>query len=220
MRYYYYIADSKVDMLLPQIPGAPVSEISSDIGFDLKVLKGSIKQKRAIPDDRVSRLQAVEAHLRREERSRESLDSNWFSGEMVGMPIVFNECQEAVFFWGSFEGQPLLLGGSARNLIGGEARQHVSTQVSFLPRLVSALLSTIHSEESTIMLSGNEIVPLHASVGPDENAAEAWRTVVVILNSKKLKFREEKLEFFARRLLPQSERIAFTLATPLFVAGK
>jgi hypothetical protein len=51
MRYYQYISDSKVDMLLPQIPLKAKQKITSEIGFDIKILSGKIKTERDSLDD-------------------------------------------------------------------------------------------------------------------------------------------------------------------------
>jgi hypothetical protein len=40
MKYYVYISDSKVDMLLPQVPGALKQTIAAKLGFDIKILSG------------------------------------------------------------------------------------------------------------------------------------------------------------------------------------
>ena len=60
MRFYQYISDSKVDMLLPQIPLKAKQKITAEIGFDIKILTAKLKTERDSLDDRVSRLLVVE----------------------------------------------------------------------------------------------------------------------------------------------------------------
>lgn len=55
-------------MLLPQIPLKAKQKITSEIGFDIKILSGKIKTERDSLDDRVSRLLVVERYLRDTQR--------------------------------------------------------------------------------------------------------------------------------------------------------
>lgn len=219
-RYYYYIADSKVDMLLPQIPGALKREISAELGFDIKILKGSIGERRTTLDDRISRVEAVERYLTRGGKVGPDVGSLWFGGTMAGTPLVLEDCSGAVFFFGRFYGSSVLLGGSERHLIGGEDLTTVGPSYSFLPRLVGALMSTLHQEEKRIVLSMTHEVKLRASVGPDFDSGRAWRDVMGLLNNKRKMLRDEPLDFIARRLVvEQVQETPFALATPLFVAS-
>jgi hypothetical protein len=45
MKYYVYISDAKIDMLLPQVPHEVKKKMASEFGFDFKLLKGSKRQK-------------------------------------------------------------------------------------------------------------------------------------------------------------------------------
>jgi hypothetical protein len=55
-------------MLLPQIPLKAKQKITSEVGFDIKILSGKIKTERDSLDDRVSRLLVVERYLRETQR--------------------------------------------------------------------------------------------------------------------------------------------------------
>jgi hypothetical protein len=46
MKYYLYISDAKVDMLLPQVTHKAEKKTSTELGFDLKVLSAKYKVKR------------------------------------------------------------------------------------------------------------------------------------------------------------------------------
>ncbi|MDX8392917.1 MAG: SAVMC3_10250 family protein, partial [Mariprofundaceae bacterium] len=63
MRYFLYISDAKVNMLLPQIPSAIKATISARLGFNVGVLSGELQTERLSLDDRIHRLDAVEQHL-------------------------------------------------------------------------------------------------------------------------------------------------------------
>ena len=65
LKYYLYISDSKVDMLLAQIGDARVKTISKEHGFPLKWF--SVKRTETYQDneDRIWRLQVVVDFIRR-----------------------------------------------------------------------------------------------------------------------------------------------------------
>jgi len=63
MKYYQYISDSKVDMLLPQLALAFRQKIAGEIGFDLKILSAKLKGDINSLDDRISRLAVVANYI-------------------------------------------------------------------------------------------------------------------------------------------------------------
>ncbi len=64
MKYYLYISDAKVDMLLPQVPHHAKKKTSTELGFDLKVLSAKYKSEAETDSDRISRLEAVVDFIR------------------------------------------------------------------------------------------------------------------------------------------------------------
>lgn len=70
MKYYVYISDTKVDMLLPQIPESFKKRVALDLGIEISILgaklKGSVKRD-PMPDERVARLQTVVRYLERKD---------------------------------------------------------------------------------------------------------------------------------------------------------
>ena len=50
MKYYIYISDAKVDMLLPQVPHDVQKKVSTDFGFDMKILKATRKTEAESDD--------------------------------------------------------------------------------------------------------------------------------------------------------------------------
>jgi len=59
MKYYLYISDAKVDMLLPQVPHKARKKTSAELGFDLKILNAKYKTEAETDSDRITRLEAV-----------------------------------------------------------------------------------------------------------------------------------------------------------------
>ena len=64
MKYYVYVSDSKVDMLLSQIPHEVKKKIAAEFKFDLKLLSVSRKSETESEENRFSRLDAVVTFIR------------------------------------------------------------------------------------------------------------------------------------------------------------
>lgn len=218
-RYYYYISDAKVDMLLPQIPGALQEELSAELGFDIGVLKGKIGGKRTKLADRVSRVEVVEQHLLRAKQLANDVESAWFSGTMVGKPMLLMEASEAIFFWGTAYGRRLLFAGSSAHMVGGEATERVSVSMSFLPRLVHTLLKIAEGEEEKEKLIGFSVDFASKTRIGDEEQDLSWKKVIHMIGIRSGSLPDERLTFVARRLMTIPSEDKVVLGTPLFIAA-
>jgi hypothetical protein len=69
MKYFVFVSDAKVDMLLPQIPQKLKSKLTAEIGVNIGVLTAGLKSERDVGEkpDRISRLNAVIKFLRKTE---------------------------------------------------------------------------------------------------------------------------------------------------------
>jgi hypothetical protein len=65
--YYEYISDSKVDILLPQVPTAFKQKIAIEVGVNLKVFSAKASTEHTTLEDRVSRVRVVARHLQNTE---------------------------------------------------------------------------------------------------------------------------------------------------------
>ncbi len=59
MKYYVYISDAKVDMLLPQITQEQKKKLATEFKIDLKILSASRKTETEMDDNRITKLEAV-----------------------------------------------------------------------------------------------------------------------------------------------------------------
>ena len=59
MRYYIYVSDAKVDMLLPQVTDTEKATIAAEFKVDIKLISASLKSERVTHDNRIYRLAAV-----------------------------------------------------------------------------------------------------------------------------------------------------------------
>lgn len=67
MRFFSYISDAKVEMLLPQIPAGNKQTIAAELGLNVALLSGRIRAEIESLDNRVARLLAVEKYIRANE---------------------------------------------------------------------------------------------------------------------------------------------------------
>ncbi len=64
MKYYVYISDAKVNMLLSQIPHDVKHKIAQELGIDIKIFKAMRKVESEYEEDRVSKLETVANYIR------------------------------------------------------------------------------------------------------------------------------------------------------------
>lgn len=120
LRFFDYISDSKVDMLLSQFSDTEKRKISAEYGFDLKVLSGKISTERTTgTEDRVQRLLAVEKYLTNSDAiGTIHQPKSYFSGSGYAIFTAVKEDSQAVFYFMRDGDTYLALGGSAGHLIG------------------------------------------------------------------------------------------------------
>ena len=88
MRYYVYVSDAKVDMLLAQISDGTRKKIAQELSIDLKVLKLSHKQEIERTENRFKRLEVVEKYINANE---------WCGPLDEGHPYIYDTLP---FRWG------------------------------------------------------------------------------------------------------------------------
>jgi hypothetical protein len=137
MKFYLYISDAKIDMLLPQVPHEAKKKIATEFGFDLKIFKASRKSEEEIDDNRISRLEAVVAFLR-EYGNLGSVDEpdDFFEGDQE---MSMAQDPSGVLFTSLDEDLALCLAGSKKHLIGNYATGDGSAMMSISLGIYSAL---------------------------------------------------------------------------------
>lgn len=196
-RYFVYISDAKVEMLLQQIDPGAMRKRTSELGVDLKFLKGKRGAETLAGAERTARLERVVRHLI-DFGDLGGVDEpgQFFWGLMPLRwgPMVGKDGFPMVYFGGRTDKTVLGLGGSRAHVFGapGGLEPEAPLGRSMLPSLL------------------NGITPTDAT---DQMAAvhEATST---------LRGPEQNMEFIAKRLLhgpgPQDEHVL--LGSPLYVA--
>ncbi len=209
VRYYLYISDAKINMMLPQIDASWSRKRVTEFGVDLKVASA----KRSVEDagaggDRIARLERVVRHL----EDHGDLGDVDEPGQYVHgvLPMQWGTLSNAdgVYFGGRSERTIVGLGGSTAHLLGavaGEPPARTAITSSLLPVLIDQL---------TTLADG-------------DGAASHDHLATVVRAHATLRGPAQTVEFVAKRLLygphpypelaPRDD-MTVLLASPLYVA--
>ncbi|MFF7144808.1 DUF7019 family protein [Streptomyces nodosus] len=211
-RYYLYISDSKVDMLLPQIDPGFTARRTSEIGVDLKVLTAK-RTGGAVSADRTARLERVLRYLQ-DFGDLGSVDEPgqffWGLLPMRWGPFPGQVEPSPVFFGGRTDRTVVGLGGSSRHLLGSAPGG--GAMFSLMPPLLRGL-GTESDLEDEILVD---------TVNGDQEDRSAL--AVVQRAVERLKGPAQNVEFVAKRLLdgdspyPESVGMSVLLGSPVYVA--
>ncbi len=214
MKYYLYIAPSKIQMLYEQLPVKLREKLSSELSIDLKLIAGAIK-KTADKETLISKLNAVLDSLDEQSLGTVSSPGLFFHGTMYmrWAPIHFTghgqdetNRPQLVLFAGSISGAPeqqrmLGLVGSLAHVIGSgipEPAAWYYTNPSVVAEIAEALREPSADEYEDSMYG---VYPAVRSL------AEGIGHVPDVPL--------QKLEFVAKRFLTTEDVL---LGSPLYVA--
>lgn len=220
LRYYVYISDAKVDMLLPQVDAGFGRKRATEVGVSLKFLSAK-RSVEAPASDRVARLERVVQHLddfgdvgtvdEPGQYVRGRLPMRWG-------PLVSGQTS-LVYFGGHTERTILGLGGASGHVLGvpAAAPAEPGPGPAFAPSTMPGLLAGLAAAASA---DG-------AATGADEEAVSPRALASVHLMNRLLRGAEQEVEFLAKRLLhgpspyPELDThdgMTVLLGSPLFVA--
>lgn len=226
MKYYVYISDSKVDMLLPQIPHETKRKIATEFKLDIKIFGAARRSETETEENRIFRLETVAEHIyTNEDVGTLDQPATYFAGSMPMRWGPFGENRfrgdrdeksPIVYFAGS-TGQTLIgLGGSSKHVIGNAGPSNPTDWLGSVgPILFELLMRNATNEEHEL------------NDRDDENDAAnlfiLGRRMTAI--SREMGGPDQHLEFLAKKILAgetmsdrrDGERF-LTLGTPLYVA--
>jgi hypothetical protein len=210
VRYYLYISDAKVDMLLSQIDPDFGRRSTTEAGLSMKLF--SVRRSVEAPAPaRTDKLERVLRHLE-ETGQTGSVDAPgpYFRGSL---PLQWGPLQGAnggslVYFGGRTERTILGLGGAGSHVLGASAPQAPEFAASSVPTLLAGLAAAFAADSGEV---------------PAEESSLAW----VHTAGRLLRGPRQHVEFVARRLLtgpsPYPEidgrpGMRVLLGSPLYVA--
>lgn len=115
MKYYLYISDSKLDMLLPSVSNAMKENVAAEFKVDLKLFSASYSAEQTTLDNSVARLQAVERHILRTKEVGTIAEPKRWVRDRANARLVHHR-DDAVFFAGAKDQALFGLGGSRRHM--------------------------------------------------------------------------------------------------------
>ena len=202
-------------MLLPQVPGATRMKVAKKLGFDLKLLSGSIKTEEDTVDSLHAQLRVVEDFIKEHEDVGFPWgEHKWIQGTLTARFVEVGE--DCVFFISAIEGHLLGLGGSAHHLIGAAKPEGVGVPFSFAFHLTKELSDMAERNPEYILRLNEESMNTYLS-GSVGQGFRAWESIMQWAYNHAIE-REMRIEFLAKRLVTERMGKVITLASPLFVA--
>jgi hypothetical protein len=214
-KYYLYISDAKIDMLLSQIDPGPLRKLATELGIDLKLISVKRVSEPSASDRRTAQLELVVQHLLKFGDVGSVAEPGQFFTGLLPMrwgPFPAESSSSLVFFGGRVEGTTVGLGGSVNHLLGSipDAKQHGIT-VSHMPPMLDALGVNADLEDEYVADA------VDADLGRGDGTALATVHNAVI----SMRWPAQNVEFVAKRLLhgddPRSGQPVL-LGSPLYVA--
>lgn len=216
LRYYLYVSDTKVDMLLSQIDPAWSRKRATEVSLGLKMagVRHSVETTGA---DRVARLERVLRHLEDHGALTGVDEPGRYVRGVLPMQWAADDERDGVYFGGRSERTIVGLGGSRGHVVSTvtPTPPPVPLSASLMPALLG-LLAVLAAKEG----APEDVTPEH---GPGD--ADALARVVRANGS--LRGPVQELEFVAVRMLqgpcpypemyPQGD-MAVLLGSPLYVA--
>lgn len=142
LRYLVYLSETKIDMLLDQIPDRVRRELAIELKVDLKLLSWKMARESAeLPGKtRISKMALVERHLEENHMVGGPTATRGYFRAQADMDWILLE-DGVVLFAGQIGSNLVFLGGSASNLIGGgHLAQGLGSHASVIQRKLTSLM--------------------------------------------------------------------------------
>lgn len=211
-RYFLYVSDSKVDMLLPQIDPGFAARRTTEFGVNLPMVAAKRTTEPAQPD-RFARLERVVGHLQ-DFGDLGTIDEpgQFFAGvlPMSSGALPDGEDASLVFFGGGNDRTVVGLGGSVRHLLGSVPGIDVAQAASSLPTMLDRLGAGSELEDEQLV----------DAIGDVSGRSHRAALTTVHQAVRRLQGPAQNLEFVAKRLLHGSGPggVPVLLGSPIYVA--
>jgi hypothetical protein len=211
VKYYLYISDAKVNMLLPQIPNKIKKKIATEFKIDFKIISASRKTETDTDENRISRLNTVCQFIQDYSDVGTIEKPGEYIFDILEMKYAIFPRRPIVVFWGRTEQSFIALSGSSEHLVG--VPPHFVADIDIGSSHLHGIMSSLHH-----ILSEESKVKALPKLKYENNANNVWRLLSLenIIEEPK-----QKIEFLAKRLLVEtSSHSGSTLivGSPLYVA--
>lgn len=213
-KYYLYVSDAKIDMLLSQIDPAASQKRGTEIGVDLKMLQVK-RVSEPSAGDRIARLERVVRHLLDHGDVGSVAEPGQFFWGLLPMrwgPFPAETGSSLVFFGGSTDGTTVGLGGSVKHVLGSvpDFAEHGIGR-SLMPSMLDALGGSSELEDEYVA----------DAVDSDLDRADGVALANVHTAVTSLPGPAQNIEFVAKRLLHGNDQRSggsVLLGSPIYVA--
>jgi hypothetical protein len=204
MKYYVYISDAKVDMLLEQFDEQNTRKIATSLGFDWKILSAKRTVEFETKVNRSARLETVVSYIQKYGSIGSVDEPDQYIADTV--PMVLDVFQDGdggpslMYLTGRTDKTVVGLGGSTKFMLGEDRN------AKGFPHTASSQVYRILRRE----LNQGEI--------DDDDARGGLSSV--IFAERAIRGPKEEYEFVAKRLgySPDCRGMGALLATPLYIA--
>ena len=231
MRYFIYVSLSKIEMLHAQIE-QEASESESSFGFDIKVLKGELKEKSKPADNTYKRLERVVAALKKIDVVGDLNSEKPYVYQTLVMKFGdygdhYAKEKSPIAIWasqndeGPFEGTTVVLAGSSYHLIGEQRGDGSAHSHSLTPAMMLWFQNNLGDEFSK---SQREALGRENLYARDEKLEENVLAHATHLAASQMRGQSAKYEFLAKVLhrsqwpeFRSSKVTKIILGSPLYV---
>lgn len=218
-KYYLYVSDAKVDMMLSQIDPSFRRKRTVEWSLNFKLFGARRGTESEIGDNRFARLETVVQYLERfGDLGTVDQPGQFFRGLL---PMRWGPLEDPSSFYFGGETQQTVVGliGSAVHMIGAESSRSADRPVAWLGYALPPLTDALRADRDH-----GEIEPRSTETSSSQGAINAVHHANTMLRGP-----EQNLEFLAKRLArgsstlpdepdhPRSGRHVL-LGTPLYVA--
>ncbi|MFY1689468.1 DUF7019 family protein [Plantactinospora sp. WMMB782] len=210
-RYYLYVSDSKVDMLLAQMDPAFTRKHTTELSLNLTVLSGKRASEAPVGGERTAQLDRVVRYLE-DHGDLGTVDEpgQFFWGLLPLRWGPFPTEPTLVYFGGTTERTVVGLGGSSSHVLGAAAAAEPTIPRSLTPSLLAGLRTD------------PQVGVLAEAIRQEDDARERDALAAVHRANEVMPGPQQNLEFVAKRLLhgpsPTTDGRYVLLGTPLYVA--
>lgn len=224
LRYFTYISDAKVDMLLPQIPHEHKEKIAAEVGVEFGFLKAKVSSETNTLESRVARLLVVERYLREhatpDNVGTPGVPRAWVDGS--ASTSFVNVGKGALLYVFSGTSWYFALAGSAKHLAGTAAPDEVDVPFSFLPDIVRTLAPLMQDDPRKLVSFWEQRVEDYRRQPIPTGFVDEWFRVVRYFVKEGYRVgTPQEISFFAYVLASQLwEGNLVTIASPLYIEMK